>query len=268
MPRGAATTTAERLAAAGLSVPDGHTIWTMAERPEVEPEVDAAMAAVWPTFMREHERASQLFGHADRDFPAFQFVLIDGDGRLAAVANSMPLVWDGTDEGLPDGWIEQGERGVADHAAGRAPNALGAMQIVVRPGLQGAGLSGTMIEAMCAAARAAGFRAVIACLRPTWKHRYPLAPMDRYAWWTRDDGQPLDPWIRLHVRLGGRLVKASPRSMTMRGSVADWESWTGLSFPESGTYVIPNATSTLVIDRERDDGVSEDENVWVVHDVG
>jgi hypothetical protein len=56
--------------------------------------------------------------------------------------------------------------------------------------------------------------------------------------------------------------------MTMRGSVADWESRTGLAFPDSGVYVIPNATSTLTIDRDRDEGVSEDANVWVVHDVG
>jgi hypothetical protein len=264
----AAATTAERLTRAGLRVPDGHSIWTMAERPEVEPEIDAAMAAVWPQFMREHEGAAELFGHADRDFPDFQFVLLDPSGRLAAVANSMPLVWDGTDDGLPDGWLEQGRRGVADHAAGRAPNALGAMQIVVRPGLQGGGLSGTMIATMRAAAKAAGFRAVMACLRPTWKHRYPLAPIARYAWWTRADGQPLDPWIRLHVRLGARLVKASPHSMTMRGSVADWERWTGLELPESGAYVIPNATAILTIDRERGEGVSEDENVWVVHDLG
>lgn len=263
----AARSTAERLAAGGLRVPDGHTVWTMAERPEVEPEIDAAMAAVWPMFMREHVRAAELFGHADRDWPEFQFVLLDAEGRLAALANSMPLAWDGTDAGLPAGWLEQGERGVADRAAGRTPNALGAMQIVVRPGLQGGGLSGTMIETMRAAARSAGFRAVIACLRPTWKHRYPLAPIERYAFWTRDDGQPLDPWIRLHVRLGARIVRASPHSMTMRGSVADWERWTDLRFPDSGTYVIPNATSVLRIDRERDEGVSEDENVWVVHDL-
>ena len=124
-----------------------------------------------------------------------------------------------------------------------------------------------MIEAIRAAARDAGYRAVIACLRPTWKQRYPLTPIERYARWTRDDGQPFDPWIRLHVRLGARVVKASPHSMTMRGTVADWERWTGLAFPESGPYVIPAATSTLAIDRDRDEGVSEDENVWVVHDL-
>ncbi len=262
------STTRARLEAIGLRLPDGHSIGTFAERPETETGLNAAMAAVWPEFMRAHEQASELFGHADRDWPDFQLALTDAAGAFVAIANSMPLHWDGTDDGLPAGWIEQGLRGVADRDAGRAPDTLGAMQIVVRPDLHGGGLSGTMVEAMKAAARSAGFRAVIACLRPTWKDRYPLAAIDHYARWTRADGQPFDPWIRLHVRLGGRIVRGSPESMTMRGSVADWESWSGMSLPATGEYVIPRATSTLSIDRERDTGVSDDVNVWVVHDLG
>jgi hypothetical protein len=125
-----------------------------------------------------------------------------------------------------------------------------------------------MLGAMHAAGRAAGYRAVIACVRPTEKHRYPLTPIERYAEWTRPDGLPFDPWIRLHVRLGGRIVRAAPHSMRIRGSVADWEGWTGLSFPDSGPYVVPTATSPVTIDRERDEGVYFDENVWVVHDLG
>ncbi len=259
--------TQERLVAHGLGLPEGLSIATFAERPDTEPAIDAAMAAVWPDFMRAHEPAAELFGRADRDWPDFQLVLTDEAGGFAAIANSMPLRWDGTDDGLPAGWVEQGLRAVADHDAGRPPDTLGAMQIVVRPDLHGGGLSGTMVEAMKAAARSAGFRAVIACLRPTWKDRYPLAPMERYATWTRADGLPFDPWIRLHVRLGARIVRASPESMTMRGSVADWESWSGMSLPESGEYVIPRATSTLAIDREADTGVSHDANLWVVHDL-
>jgi len=262
-----AGTTQARLEAAGLRLPDGHGIATAAERPDTEPAIDAAMAAVWPGFMQAEPVAAGLFGRADRDWPDFQLVLSDAAGAFVAVANSMPLQWDGTDDGLPVGWIDQGQRGVADREAGRPPNALGAMQIVVRPDLHGGGLSGTMVEAMKAAARSTGFRAVIACLRPTWKDRYPLVPIERYAWWTRDDGLPFDPWIRLHHRLGGRLAKASPRSMEMRGSVDDWETWAGMAFPESGVYVVPRATGPVEIDRERDVGVHFDQNVWVVHDL-
>ena len=177
----------------------------------------------------------------------------------------MPLAWDGTDEGLPDGWREQVLQSVADLEAGRPMNTLGAMQIVDARRPPRRGLSGTMVGAMRAAAKAAGYRAVIACVRPTWKDRYPLAPIESYARWTRGDGLPFDPWIRLHARLGGRIVRAAPEAMMVRGSVADWESWTGMAFPESGRYVVPRATQPVVIDRERDEGVYFDQNVWMVH---
>ena len=116
-------------------------------------------------------------------------------------------------------------------------------------------------------ARAAGLRALIACVRPTDKHRYPLIPSDRYAEWTRADGEPFDAWIRLHARLGARIVRGSPQSMTIAGTVADWETWTGVVFPGSGRYVLPFATNHVEIDRDADRGVYHDANVWMVHDL-
>jgi hypothetical protein len=141
------------------------------------------------------------------------------------------------------------------------------MQIAMRGDLRGAGLSGTMVGAMRAGAKAAGYRAVIACVRPTEKDRYPLIPIERYALWKRADGLPFDSWMRLHARLGARIVRASPEAMMVRGSVADWESWTGMAFPESGSYVVPRATQPVVIDRERDEGIYYDQNVWMVHNI-
>jgi hypothetical protein len=124
-----------------------------------------------------------------------------------------------------------------------------------------------MLQAMRANARAHGLGALIACVRPTDKHRYPLIPIERYAFWTRPDGEPFDAWIRLHRRLGGRVVRGSPNAMTMRGTVAEWEAWTGLSFPGSGDYLLPHATNPMTMDLERDEGVYHDANVWMVHPI-
>lgn len=255
------------LRANGLEIPAAHRIVSLAERPDLIDPTDHFNGSAWPAFMLESPVANGLFGRCFTDWPQFQFVLLGQGDRIAGTSNAMPLAWDGTDDGLPTGWEDQVIRSVADHDAGRAPDTLGAMQIVVDPRIQGSGFSGTMIGAMRAAARGAGYRAVIACVRPTWKERYPLIPIDRYARWTRDDGLPFDPWIRVHARLGGRIVRGAPESMTMRGSVADWERWTGMSLPDSGSYVIPRATSPLVIDRERNEGVYNDQNVWMVHDL-
>lgn len=249
----------------GLELPPGYRLASLAEEPDLRGVLGEHQVAVWPAFMLEDQVADRLWHHLFEEFAAFQVCLLDADGRVVAGHNSAPLAWDGTDAGLPVGWDDQFERSVADRAAGRAPTALGALQIVVRPDRQGAGLSGLMLEAMSANAAARGFGAVIACVRPTWKERYPLTPIERYIAWTRGDGLPFDPWIRVHVRLGGRIVRPSPRSMTIEGSVDEWERWTEMAFPESGTYVVRGGAAPVTIDRASNRGVYHDPNVWIVH---
>ena len=172
----------------------------------------ALNVSVWPAFMVEggDAAAADNWDRLFEQWPDYQLCLFDGDGRLVAAHNSAPLAWDGTYDDLPAGWDDQFVRSAADEDAGRVVDTLGAIQVVVDPVVQGSRLSGVMIEAMRANARVHGLRALIACVRPTLKARYPLTPIERYAAWTRDDGLPFDPWIRLHVRLGGRVVTPSP----------------------------------------------------------
>lgn len=265
VPGSGAATVEERLRGYGLIVPAGHHLASLAERPEIEPVFGDVSFGVWEPYMNEDPVANELFGYAYEVYPDHQFALFDPAGSAVATAHAMPLAWNGRDDDLPTGWDDQVLRSRADREAGRVTNTLGAMLIVVRSGARGSGYAGTMLQVFRAAARAAGRRGLIACVRPNEKERYPLAPIERYAYWTRPDGLPLDAWIRLHVRLGGRIAGTSPRSMTMRGSIAEWEAWTGLSFPDSGEYVVRQGTGPVSIDRERDEGVYHDQNVWIVH---
>ena len=43
------------------------------------------------------------------------------------------------------------------------------------------------------------------------------------------------------------------------------EQWTELALPESGAYVVPGALVPIQVDRERDEGVYVEPNVWMVH---
>lgn len=254
----------------GLDLPAGHRLVSIAESPELWEPMIGQNAPAWPSFMLDaHDESAARNWHRLLDgWPAFQLCLLDADGAIVATNNAAPLAWDGSDDGLPDGWDDQFDRSAADADAGRRPNSLGAIQIVVAPEKQGGGLAAAMVEAMRANAQRHGLEAVIACVRPTLKARYPLIPIEHYAAWTREDGLPFDPWIRLHVRLGGRIVRPSPRSMTCTASVAEWERFTAMAFPESGDYVVPGATQPVRIDREADIGMYFDQNVWVVHDLG
>ena len=58
-----------------------------------------------------------------------------------------------------------------------------------------------------------------------------------------------------------------PRSLVVIGRVPEWEEWTGISFPESGPYVVPGALQVVSMDLERDEGRYEDPNIWMRHPV-
>ena len=69
----------------------------------------------------------------------------------------------------------------------------------------------------------------------------------------------------MHERVGGRILAPAPVSMTMDCPVADWEEWTGMRFPENGTYVFPGALAPP----EVSDGIGRhvEPNVWLRHSV-
>ena len=122
---------AAELLAGGVPLPDGHALWTLAERPDLDAAISVHNMAAWPEFMLHDAVANRLWDHLHGPLSPFQLLLIGPDGSIAAAGNSAPLAWDGTDEGLPDGWDDQFERSVADLVAGRQVDTLGALQVVV-----------------------------------------------------------------------------------------------------------------------------------------
>jgi hypothetical protein len=141
------------------------------------------------------------------------------------------------------------------------------MAIEILPAHQSRRLSVPMLHQMKAIAAREGFETLLAPLRPSWKERYPLTPIERYVAWTRDDGLPFDPWLRVHVRMGAEILRPEPESLRITGTVGDWESWTEMAFPESGEYVFPHGLAPVEIDREADEGRYWEPNVWMLHRV-
>ena len=216
----------------------------------------------FPEYMNRSEAAELYWGRLYTDFADFQVALVEGD-ELLAEAHALSLPWDGTLEDLPSGWEDGFVRGMT---SARPHTALMAIAISVAPDQQGRKLSSRMIQTFTDNARAAGLEnGVIAPVRPTWKERYPLTPIERYAEWRRADGSHFDPWLRVHELVGGEIVAPAPHSMTIRGSAAEWEEWTGMAFPEDGTYVFPGGLAPVTFV----DGVGThvEPNVWVRHPV-
>ena len=250
-----------------MTIPDGLTAFTLAQRPDLEREVRSMSAGLLPEFMHHDTGANRFWGRLFTDFAGFQIALVDGADRVVAAGNCVPLFWDGRVEGLPGGVGETVERVIGDLEGGRAPNVASALLALVSPGEQGRGLSGVVLREMKRLAAGHGLTALIAPVRPTLKHRYPLTPMDRYTRWTRPDNRPFDPWLRVHGRMGAEFLRVAPKSMTVTGTISKWEEWTGMSFPESGPYVVPGALQPVEMDLEEDLGTYEEPNVWMRHPI-
>jgi GNAT superfamily N-acetyltransferase len=245
------------------------TVVTMQQRPDLIQIADNTIDAAWPEIILNLEEAvsNQYWWHLWRTFPAFQVVMMSpATEEIMAVGNSLPLAWDGPPDALPDqGWDWALTQGFEDQATGRAPTMLCALSVSIPPTYRGQGLSGRMVRALHDIARAHGLPTMIAPVRPNLKAAYPVTPIERYIRWQRDDGLPFDPWMRVHARLGATVVKVCPQSMTVTGTVPQWERRTGMQFPESGRYVVPEALVPVEIDRETDRGTYIEPNVWMWH---
>jgi hypothetical protein len=245
----------------------GYTLVTLAERPDLLPQLHALEQEAWPTFMRKDPVAAQYWDRLLRSFPHDQLLLCDEQDQIVAAANAIPVGWNGTLADLPAGWDAVLERGIQEYEHGQSPTALSALAILVKPILRGQALSSRMIQALRHIALAQGFPFLIAPVRPSLKHRYSLIRMEDYVSWRREDGLPFDPWIRAHVQLGASVLQVAPQSMVIRGTVKPWEEWTGMRLPQSGLYIIPDALAPLLISSERNEGQYEEPNVWMQHSI-
>jgi GNAT superfamily N-acetyltransferase len=239
-------------------------IVTTADRHDLDQQARDALRAAWPEFIFHDPVAAEHIGRVETYFPPYDVLLLD-EGQVVAGGWGVPIRWDGTIGTLPDGYDGALISAVTGHEEAVPADTLCIMAAAVRADRQGSGLAGQTLSALRARAASAGLQRVIAPVRPTLKTRYPLTPMENFARWTRSDGLHIDPWIRTHQRLKASILAPAPRSMIITGTVAEWEDWTAMAFPETGQYVVPDALDLVTIDHERDRGTYNETNLWMRH---
>jgi hypothetical protein len=228
---------------------------------------EAISHAHWPEFLfHTAARENQWLLLLER-FPECQLAIRDlATGDLVGTANTVPFTLGNTDlAARQDGWDGVLEAGTRERAP--RPDTLSALSVLLVPAHRRPGAAAFVIGAMKELARERGFSHLVAPVRPTLKPRYPLTPFERYVSWTRPDGTPFDPWVRTHVGIGGAVVGPAAQSMRVEGSVTDWERWTAIALPESGPYTIPGALVPVDVDRERDNAVYLEPNLWIRHTI-
>ncbi|WP_350280837.1 hypothetical protein [Kribbella sp. HUAS MG21] len=237
----------------------------VAEAPELDEEAGRRFVEEWPEFIFHDEGVTPYRERRVQHFRDWEFYLVDENRRLIAGCWGVPLAWDGTVADLPGGFTDSLARSVKAFEENVVPNTFVLMAAAVRSDEQGQGHAARVITAVRDRAVEAGLTQVIAPVRPTLKSRYPLTPIETFMTWTRPDGLPLDPWLRTHVRLGATILAPAPASQTMTGSIADWESWTNMKFPSTGTYTIPDGLTVLHINHPTNTGTYTEPNIWLRH---
>jgi hypothetical protein len=243
-----------------------YSIYTFAQKPELVDKIDQLSVESWPPFLR-HGNIHHWYLLFEM-FPDYQLLLCDSADRLIAVGHTVPLIWNGSLPDLPTTIEDILLRAEQVQRHQQAPNTLSAVAAMVSSGYRKQNLSSRVVQEMRLLAGQHSCTTLIAPVRPTWKSSYPLTPFERYVEWKRTDGAPFDPWIRVHWRLGAAPLCIAPNTLTVEGTIKDWEEWTQMTFPESGLYVIPGGLQPVKINCEQNLGRYEDPNYWMKHVIG
>ena len=221
----------------------------------------------WPDFMTADPVMNAFFEQVAGAFPHLCVAATDASGAVAATGRAMAFTFDLPGRGaLPDGGLDRAMVwAFSDRLTGRTPDTASAVEIAIGQQYRGSGLSHRMLAALRDAARDAGLTRLVAPVRPNGKHRYPELPMAKYITTVREDGLPADPWLRVHVRAGGKIRQVAAASMVMAGSLAQWRGWTGLPFDRTADVIVPEALVPVHCDAEHDHAVYVEPNIWVEH---
>src|ERR1022692_4091166 len=159
-------------------------IFATSERHDLDEQARAAFLPTWPQFIFHDPADAEYLDRAETYFPHYDVLLLE-DGAVAASGWGVPVRWDGTPGGLPDGGYDGAlMSAVTGHEKSVPADTLCIMAAAVKAGSQGTGLAGNVLSALRARAAAAGLQHVIAPVRPALKSRYPL---------TDGEFRPLDP---------------------------------------------------------------------------
>ena len=194
------------------------------------------------------------------------------DGSLIAHGIATRIQWDG-DAVLLRGWQRVVRRAYDDLVVRRQPcNTLVGLFIKVEDASREQGWAGRVIAAMKELAARAGLTSVVIPLRlPTaYEREHADTPYPEFAFQTREDGEYRDHWLRLHVRLGARVIGHSVTSHQHAMNVDDFHHYFEAEAVASSGYCLAQRNGEWYrpyVDVERDCVVINEGCVWVQHAV-
>lgn len=240
----------------------------MDKRPDLQKSVEEIYENSWPKFFVQNFSVNKAWKLMMGECSKYQIVCLDScNGNVIGAGLTMPMHWNGNIETLPEGWTTAVKQSLDDFATGKDPTALFAYGVVVDRKMQKKSVSSIILQTIRDICRQYKFHSLAVNVRPILKVKYPLIPIEKYAYWTTPNGEPFDPWMRVHFRAGAKIVGVSPCAEILQETVAQWEQWADMSFPGSGQYIIDGALEPITIDLERNIGIYHEPNVWMIHTI-
>jgi GNAT superfamily N-acetyltransferase len=154
-------------------------------------------------------------------FPEGQLVVKDVQGVPLASLSMNKINWDGDSESLPSWDDVAGDPTTYERTYISNGNTLALMSMNVNPEYQGAGYARMLIEKAKLLAQELGVENLIGSFRPNeygnHKAIYGTKALgfEKYASFKRDDGLPIDAWLRNLTRNGMMPLKVDHHAMTV-----------------------------------------------------
>ena len=235
----------------------------LANFPELQDEFQSLVDNNWDTIGTLDDVGWNHWFDLIEKNPEYQFGVYV-DGKLAGVGNCTPI-WDEANiESLPDkGWQWAIRNSIKERKG--TPTFVSAISATISKDFRGMKISQVILGEFKNLARQYGAKALVAPVRLTLKSKYPLIPMENYIEWKREDGSHFDPWLRVHLGVGGEIKKVSKSAMIITRSVSEWKKIMNKDIQSSGQYLMDGAHCPIEIDMAKDIGVYEEDGVWVLH---
>ena len=186
-----------------------------------------------PLAISDHYRLGPLLEH----IPLARFFLVQTTTRDVIGAGMVGhFWWDGNPDSLPGGWSDAVRKLYLDFVTASKVNTRILLSAWLDKGHRGARLAERLVRGML---EAGGDEQAEYCVLPglptsrTRDRELAEMPFEEFARRTGPDGMPEDPWIGLHLRMGGGSSSTPTGLIDSCGNCAHWRTseLTSTSFP-------------------------------------
>jgi len=224
-------------------------------------QIDELTSSYYPEFILHDQITTTYWDKIYDLYPQFQLAY-SKDHKIIAVGNSVPLNIENYNNFNIDGWDWALEQSIFQYNNQIKPNVLVGLSVVIDNEHQGKGKSKVVLSDFKKIAIQSGFDRVIIPIRPINKHLYPLMNLEDYIN-QRINGLHIDPWIRTHENLGGKIICICKNAMNISGTIKEWEDWSGIKLLNDGKYHIQGSLAPLEVDIAKNYCIYNEPNIWI-----